>query len=276
MSHEAWYQEWVPVTEQRAIASVLDSIDKAIECTEDVIAATERLRESLLHELLARGLPGWRTEWREVPGFGPVPDGWKVVRLGDVAEVVGGGTPSRAKFEYWGGDTPWVVPSEITALSGRYLSTTRESISVYGSRAARLRMIPAGSVLLTSRATIGATAINTVPVATNQGFQSLIPGDKISGLWLYYVATSLKRELEKRAAGSTFREVSRESVRSIRIALPSRVEQKAIAAVLGSVDATIEEAQEKLRKLNLLKISAAESLLAGRIRCSIKDKIGQQ
>ncbi len=76
-----------PLAEQRAIAAVLDSIDEAIERTEEVIAATERLRDALLHELLTRGLPGWHSEWREVPGLGTIPASWDVVRLGDVLVV---------------------------------------------------------------------------------------------------------------------------------------------------------------------------------------------
>ena len=76
-----------PLAEQRAIAAVLDSIDEAIERTEAVIAATEQLRDSLLHELLTRGVPGWHTAWKDVPGLGTIPADWDVVRLGDVAEI---------------------------------------------------------------------------------------------------------------------------------------------------------------------------------------------
>ena len=114
------------------------------------------------------------------------PAGWNRARLGDLAEVVGGGTPSRARTEYWGGNVPWVVPSELTDLHGRYLECARESISEHGLKAAGLRILPPGSVLLTSRATIGAIAINKVAVTTNQGFQSLIPNSETDGLWLYY------------------------------------------------------------------------------------------
>ena len=83
-----------PLSEQRAIAAVLDAIDEAIERTEAVISATERLRDALLHELLTRGVPGWHTEWRTVPGLGTIPADWQVVRLGDVAEVRRGGVCS--------------------------------------------------------------------------------------------------------------------------------------------------------------------------------------
>ena len=114
-----------PLAEQRTIARVLDSIDEAIERTEAVIAATETLRDSLLHELLTRGVPGWHTEWKDMPGIGTIPADWEVVQLGDVAEVIGGSTPSKTDPELWEGNIPWVVPSELTELSGRYLETTR-------------------------------------------------------------------------------------------------------------------------------------------------------
>ncbi len=85
--------ELPPLPEQRAIAAVLDAIDEEIERTEEVIAATERLRDALLYELLTRGLPGWHSEWADVPGLGTVPACWDVVRLQEIAEVVGGSTP---------------------------------------------------------------------------------------------------------------------------------------------------------------------------------------
>jgi len=171
-----------PLGEQRAIARVLDSVDEAIERAEEVVAATERLRDALLHELLTRGLPGQHSEWKEVPGLGTIPASWTVTRLGDIAEVVGGSTPSRTRTEYWGGDIPWVVPSELSQLASRYLSTSRESVTIEGLRVASLRVLPVGSVLLTTRATIGLVAIKQVPVTTNQGFQCLIPNKDIYGL----------------------------------------------------------------------------------------------
>ena len=85
-----------PLEEQRAIAAVLDSIDEAIERTEEVIAATERLRDALLHDLLTRGLPGRHTEWKQVRGLGTIPACWDVVRLGDVAGICEKSRNSRA------------------------------------------------------------------------------------------------------------------------------------------------------------------------------------
>ena len=90
-----------PLPEQRAIAAALDSIDDAIESAEAVIAATGQLRDSLLHQLLTRGVPGWHTEWKEAPGLGTIPADWEVVRLGDGVTHVGSGvTPRGGKSAY--------------------------------------------------------------------------------------------------------------------------------------------------------------------------------
>lgn len=261
-----------PLGEQRAIAAVLDSIDEAIERTDEVIAAIERLRDALLHELLTRGLPGQHAEWKEAPGLGTIPASWKAARLGDVAEVIGGSTPSRTQAEFWGGDIPWVVPSEVTELTERQLRSSRESITAEGLRAAGLRVLPAQSVLLTTRATIGAAAIAALPVTTNQGFQSLVGRRGIDSLWLYYCVSSRRRELMRRGAGSTFREVSRDAVRQLLILLPPLAEQRAIAAVLDSVDASIERAREERAVLSTTATSISDALLTGRVRVEQRGK----
>ena len=190
-----------------------------------------------------------------------VPDGWNVARLGDVAEVVGGSTPSRSRKEFWEGDVPWVVPSELTNLKGRYLTATKEAITDAGLQSAGLKLIPSGSVLLTTRATIGVTAINAIPVTTNQGFQNIIVKNGIDPLWLFYGVSSMRRELEKRAAGSTFLEVSRDSVRSLPLLLPSLTEQRAIAAVLDSIDEAIECTEAVIAATERLRDALLHELL---------------
>ena len=108
-----------PLAEQRAIAAVLDSIDGAIERTDAVIDATERLRDALLHELLTRGVPGWHSTWKDEPGLGMVPASWEVVRLGDVAEVASGQVdPRGAAFQ----SLLFVAPDDIESDTGRLIS----------------------------------------------------------------------------------------------------------------------------------------------------------
>ena len=190
-----------------------------------------------------------------------MPKGWRLARLGDVAEVIGGSTPSRGEPQFWEGNIPWVVPSELTTLRSRYLATSRESITDEGMKSAGLKLIPAGSILLSSRATVGVAAINKVPLATNQGFQNLVVKGGTDALWLYYCVSQQRAELERRASGSTFLEVSRDSVRSLPILLPSLPEQRAIAAVLDSIDDAIERAEGVIAATEQLRDSLLHQLL---------------
>ncbi len=252
--------------EQQAIAEVLDAIDDGIERTDEVISATERLREALLHELLSKGLPGWHTEWQNHPNLGTIPASWRMMRLGEIADVVGGSTPSRSEASFWGGSIPWVVPSEVSQLNGRHLRQTRDTISEAGARSASLKTLPAGSVLLTTRATIGVAAICSAPTTTNQGFQSLVPLDGTDSLWLFYRVCALSREFTRRAAGSTFREVSRQGVREAPVPFPPLAEQQAIAQVLDGVDNAIEQTGRQKAALATLKESMSDVLLTGQVR----------
>ena len=131
-----------PLAEQRRIAAVLDAIDDAIERSEAVIAATEELRRSLLHELLSRGVPGWHSEWREVRGLGVVPACWEVVRLGEVADVRSGiGLPLEQA-----GPSQWCLPihqglGHEPSTGTKPISTQRTTTSTTMTRVISARTI---------------------------------------------------------------------------------------------------------------------------------------
>lgn len=192
---------------------------------------------------------------------GNLPEGWRRVRLGEVAEVVGGGTPPRGESDCWNGSIPWVTPTEVTRLTGRTLAETRECITAVGVKRAGLKLLPAGTVLLTTRATIGAVARVVSPVTTNQGFQNLVPREGIDSGWLYYTAQRSREVLERLAGGSTFKEVSPQSVRSLDLLLPPLPEQRAIAAVLDTVDDTIERTEAVIAATEELRRALLHELL---------------
>lgn len=192
---------------------------------------------------------------------GSVPDGWRRVRLGEIAEVIGGSTPPRGDPECWNGSVPWVTPTEVTRLTGRTLGETRECITAVGVKRAGLKLLPTGTVLLTTRATIGAVARVVSPVTTNQGFQNLVPREGIDATWLYYVAQSSRPALERLAGGSTFKEVSPQSVRKLDLLLPPLSEQRAIAAVLDAVDDTIERTEAVIAATEELRRALLHELL---------------
>lgn len=106
-------------------------------------------------------------------------DGWVETTLGEIAEVIGGGTPRTSVPQYWNGAIPWITPTEVVAQDGRVVTRTERAITEEGLRNSGARRLPAGAVLLTSRATIGAVALAGVPMATNQGFASLLCGPSV-------------------------------------------------------------------------------------------------
>ena len=130
-------------------------------------------------------------------------DGWKDLPVSDLATVVGGGTPSRSRATYWDGEVRWATPTDVTGLSGRVISETGSTITEAGLANSSATLLPPSSLLMTTRATIGACAINRVAMATNQGFQSLVPNQGTHVEFLYYLIQHHKRGLERLAAGST-------------------------------------------------------------------------
>ena len=188
-------------------------------------------------------------------------DGWQELSLSDLATIVGGGTPGRRQSAYWDGDVPWATPTDVTGLSGRIISETISTITNEGLANSSAALLPPCSLLMTTRATIGACAINRVSMATNQGFQSLVPKQSTCVEFLYYLIQHHKRRLERLAAGSTFLEVSKRAIRSFRVAVPPLPEQRKIAAILSSVDDTIEKTQAVIDQVQVVKRGLMQELL---------------
>lgn len=156
--------------------------------------------------------------------------------LGDVCDIVGGGTPSRDTPTYFTGDVPWATPTDITALHGeKFISDTKEHITQKAINDSTTKLVPAGSVLMTSRATIGYTAINKRPMCTNQGFANFIPSEDVDNLYLAYYLEFIRDILIQRASGTTFKEISKSELRKMPIPLPSIEEQKKIGMNLKKI-----------------------------------------
>ncbi|SFI89986.1 restriction endonuclease subunit S [Aerobium aerolatum] len=196
---------------------------------------------------------------RDVP-----PEGWRLARLGDLTEIVGGTTPSKANPEYWeGGCWFWATPSDITALpmGQTRLASTKSSVSDQALKETSLKMLPAGSVLMTSRATIGFAAINTVPMATNQGFANFLPSKSFDPTFLLQWIAFSRPILENAAGGSTFPEISKATLKSIPISIPPLAEQRRIAKILSSVDEAIAATRAVIEQTRKVKQGALERLL---------------
>lgn len=166
-------------------------------------------------------------------------DGWRDVAVEEVAQVVGGGTPKSGVAEFWGGDVQWLTPKDLSDRPARYTSSGARTITEAGVRGSGAKLLPAGAVLLTSRAPVGYVSIASGPVATNQGFKSLLLDETQSPEFWYYLLGHSTEYLRANSGGSTFQELSGGSLRKLRFVVPPLVEQQRIVDLIAAVDAAI-------------------------------------
>ena len=189
------------------------------------------------------------------------PMGWKIARIGDVCTVIGGGTPRRNNEAYFGGEIPWATPTDVTALTDLFIVRTKESITETGLRESSARLVPTGAVLLTSRATIGYTAIAARPMATNQGFANLICGDRLTPEYLASYLRARRALLERMAGATTFKEISKSTLKGIEIPLPPPTLQRKYARILEVLRGVSTCATAASENASLLTDSLMDRLL---------------
>jgi restriction endonuclease S subunit len=246
-----------PRSEQQAIAEALSDVDALIESLSLLLAKKRQMKQGAMQELLncKKRLPGFCGDW-------------VARRLDQLADIRSGGTPSTAQDQFWNGDVLWCTPTDITALEGKkYLHDTARKLTVLGMRASAAELIPATSVVMTTRATIGECAINATPVTTNQGFKSFVPFDGVDVEFLYYLLQKQRAGFISLCSGSTFLEIGKAHLSAYEVIVPqSKDEQYAISSVLSEIDRNIDALQAKLGKVKALKQGMMQSLLTGHIR----------
>lgn len=163
-------------------------------------------------------------------------DEWVETTLGEIARITGGGTPSTKQPEFWGGDVVWLTPTEVVAADGQVVSNSVRKITTEGLERSSAKLLPQGTVLLTSRASVGFVAIAGQELATNQGFQSLVPTDAVLPGFLMCWIQANRDEFTRRASGSTFPEVSGKKVATIPITLPPLAVQRRIVDLMTHLD----------------------------------------
>jgi type I restriction enzyme S subunit len=184
--------------------------------------------------------------------------------LADCCEIVSGATPSTTVEEYWGGEVCWATPKDLSDLDGHYISDTPRKLTKGGLSSCAASILPPGSVLFSSRAPIGHVAINTVPMATNQGFKSFVPNtDKLEAKFLFYWLRANRSYLEGLGVGATFKEVSKAIVSKIKVPVPPLPEQRRIAAILDQADALRAKRREALAQLDSLTQSIFIEMFGG-------------
>ena len=184
---------------------------------------------------------------------------WHFCRISDCAEVRSGGTPATGNPRFWNGGIPWVTPSEI-AKTGKYLEKTVSTISKEGLDNSSAELLPANTVIMCSRATIGPRAILKAPMTTNQGFKNFICKDNLDPeFWYYYLDVVIPSFLSC-ASGNTFKEVSKRDVEQTTVRLPPLSEQHRITAILSASDRVVESKQKLLEAKQSRKRALLQAL----------------
>lgn len=192
---------------------------------------------------------------------------WLKKSISELADIQSGGTPSTSNEEFWNGDIRWCTPSDITKNNNIYLQDTERRITEKGVENSSAILLPIGTILLCTRATIGEMAIANIPMCTNQGFKNLIPHKGVDSLFLYYILHTVKKEMIAKAYGSTFLELSKKSLESICIMMPDdEEEQRRISTALYSIDQLINNIEKEIEKKKNIKIGIMQEYLTGKKR----------
>jgi type I restriction enzyme S subunit len=183
--------------------------------------------------------------------------------LSQVVRIVGGGTPDRNDSAYWrDGGIPWITPTDLTSNSRKYITRGAEHISEAGLQNSNATLVPKGSVVFSTRGTVGNMAITGVPLTCNQSCEVLVPNtDELNGEFLYYLLTFGMSAFHRLAGGTTFGAITRREIGRVRFAFPPLDEQAEIARILDAVDAAIERVRDAVGKAQILDHSLLHDLL---------------
>lgn len=198
--------------------------------------------------------------------IGVLPQDWTIGYLSDFGKVQSGGTPSTTIADYWGGSIAWCTPSDITSTPVKYINSTQRTITDEGLKNSAAIVMPAGSILLCTRATIGELKINSIPMATNQGFKNITIDGRGNAEFFYYLLQTKKNSMLELAIGSTFLEISKTALCKIPLQIPIRDEQNKIADALSDIDNLVVVLEKQIAKKKAIKQGAMQELLTGKRR----------
>jgi type I restriction enzyme, S subunit len=256
-----------PLPVQRRIAGILSAYDELIKNSQQRIRILEAMARALYREWFVYfRFPGHETVPLVASALGEIPAGWEVKAVADSFQISGGGTPARKEPEYWNGGTiQWFSPSDLTGAGTIFMDDSSDHITERGLAESSARMFPALSVMLTSRATIGAIAINTHAACTNQGFITCLPNERVPLHFLYHWLTENVPTFQRMASGATFKEISRGVFKTINFLQPTlKLTQifEDVAAPLAEQLLVLQRQTQNLRRTRDLLLPR---LLAGQI-----------
>ena len=241
--------------EQKQIGAYFRNLDNLITLHQRKYERLKNVKKSMLEKMFPKN--GSNIPEIRFAGF---TDAWEQRKLGELADIVGGGTPSTGVSDYWDGNIDWYAPAEIAEQI--YLTSSQRKITEEGYNHSSAKMLPVGTVLFTSRAGIGKTAILARKGCTNQGFQSIVPHKgELDSYFIFSRTEELKQYGETVGAGSTFVEVSGKQMANMELMMPKTMaEQKTIGQYFANLDRLITLHQRKLEKLQNIKKSMLEKM----------------
>ena len=169
-----------------------------------------------------------------------LPESWCWCRLRSLGQIVGGGTPSTTNQMFWNGSIPWLSPADLTGYTDMYIAHGKKSITEEGIEKSSAVLMPAGSVLYSSRAPIGYVVISKNLISTNQGFKSLVPAIAGMSEFYYFVLKARTSDIKQRATGTTFKEISGNDFGNTLVPLPPITEQKRIVQAIAQYNSILE------------------------------------
>ncbi|MBF0430112.1 MAG: restriction endonuclease subunit S [Fibrobacteria bacterium] len=229
--------------EQKKIASFLSAVDKKIEQLTRKKQLLEQYKKGVMQKLFSQEI-----RFKDENG-NDYPDWFKVSFL-SLGEIIGGGTPDSTVKKFWNGNINWFTPTEIKS---KHAISSKRKISKLGLQNSSATLLPSGTILFTSRATIADISFATQECTTNQGFQSLIVNNKNDSHFIYHMILFNKKEFLRKSQGSTFLEISKTEIKKIKLFIPSKLEQEKIGIFLDHIDDKIESVRNQKQQTQSFK-----------------------
>ena len=259
-----------PLPTQRKIAAVLSAYDDLIENNVRRIAILEEMAAALYREwFIELRFPGHASVPIAESEQGRVPQGWEKKPIGDVVDLLGGGTPSTKTPAFWeDGTVNWFSPTDLTASPGMFIGESKTKITELGLKKSSARLFPAFSVMLTSRATIGVVSINTRQSCTNQGFITCLPNAQVSAFQLYFWMHENKEQIIAYATGAVFKEISKTNFRKIPIVIAAQPVRDEFERLMRPIGEQIHTLQLRNANLRATRDLLLPKLVAGEVDVS--------
>jgi len=256
-----------PLPEQQKIASILTTIDDKISSIEDQIQKTEQLKKGLMAKLLTEGIG--HTEFKDTK-IGRIPKSWDIKPIGSIViKIIGGGTPSRERDDYYNGGIPWITVKDLSTQIF-YKHTSIEMISEEGLKNSASNLIIKNNIIISTRMGLGRGFINTVDMSINQDMKAIyLKLDLISNEFFLHWYFSKSSFIKQLGTGTTVKGISLNTLKAIYLPIPSTPEQKQIASILTTVDDKIEVLNSKETSYTTLKKGLLQQLLTGQMRVKL-------